>query len=166
MNSAEWAMASGVVPSVRDTRAITLRTVSAMWVGCRRVPWKALLTMVASNSSAMGLMPRSAAVLACSSTTALAPMPRMRPWRRASNGRAVSSTTSFVLAAPAAMKPPPIQRMRFSLVTLSALTTMTRLQRPTRIQSWAMATPWVADAHAAFTAVFGPRAPSSWASWL
>ena len=87
------------------------------------------------------------------------------PWRLRSNGSAASSTASSVAAAPEARNPAPIQSSRVSLVTSSAATTTTRSHLPARIQSSAIATAWVVLAHAAFTWVFGPRAPMYCANW-
>ncbi len=106
-----------------------------------------------------GSRPRSRAAARSSTTTAAAPMPTIMPWRRRSKGSAASSTTSSVAAAPVARKPVPIQGSIVSLVTSSAAMTMTRSQRPNRIQSSARATAWVVLAHAALTWVLGPRAP-------
>ena len=65
-------------------------------------------------------------------------MPRIIPWRRRSKGSAASSTTSSVAAAPEARKPAPIQPSSVSDVASSAATTITRRQRPARIQSSAI----------------------------
>ena len=76
-------------------------------------------------------------------------MPRTSPWRRRSKGRAASSARSSVAAAPLAKKPDPIHSIILSLVTSSAVTQMTRLQRPALIQSWARERAWVPEAQAA-----------------
>ena len=68
-------------------------------------------------------------------------------------------------AAPEARNPAPIQGSSSSEVASSAATTITRRQRPARIQSSAIATAWVVLAQAELTWVFGPRAPISSASW-
>ena len=107
----------------------------------------------------MGWRPRSRAASADSTTIAAAPIPMIMPCRRRSNGVAASSTTSSVAAAPEARKPAATHGSRFSLVTSSAATTITRRHRPARIQSWANAIAWVVLAHAALICVFGPRAP-------
>ena len=51
------------------------------------------------------------------------------------------------------------------MVTSSAPRTTTRRQRPARIQSSASAKACVVLAQAAFTWVFGPRAPTYSANW-
>ena len=66
--------------------------------------------------------------------------------------------------APAAAKPDPIQVIISSLVESSALTTMTRSQRPVANQSSAMEIAEGVDAQALLIAVFGPRAPIDWAN--
>ena len=105
--------------------------------------------------------PRSRAASADSTTSAAAPMPTIMPWRRRSNGVAASSTLASVAAAPLARKPLVIHGISASPVASSAATTMTRRQRPARIQSSASASACVVDAQAALTCVFGPRAPIS-----
>ena len=86
-------------------------------------------------------------------------MPRIIPCRRWSNGVAASSTTSSVAAAPEARNPDASHGSRASELASSADTTITRRQRPARIQSSASAVAWVVLAQAALTCVFGPRAP-------
>ncbi|TPW19582.1 MAG: hypothetical protein FD126_2542 [Elusimicrobia bacterium] len=92
-------------------------------------------------------------------------MPMIMPLRRRSKGRAASLTTSLVVAAPEAKKPVPSHDIMLGLVTSSAETTSTRLQRPVRIQSSAMPTAWVVEAQAALTWVQGPLARMNWAVW-
>ena len=136
-----------------------------MWAASRRVPWKAELEMRVPSSSATGTMPRARTSAARSITSPTAPMPRIMPWRRRSNGSAASSTLAVVVAAPAARKPEPIHSKRVSFVTSSAPMTITRSARPSRIQSSATASPCVVLAHAALSWVFGPRAPMNCANW-
>ena len=107
----------------------------------------------------MGWTPRRSADAAASTTIAAAPMPRIMPWRRRSNGTAASATMSSVAAAPEARNPAPIHSSSRSLVTSSPDTITTRSQRPARIQSSATATACVVLAQAELTCVFGPRAP-------
>ena len=123
------------------------------------MPWKALLAVTAERTSQMGATPRSRAAEALSTTRAAAPMPTSIPCRRRSKGRAASSSTASVAAAPEARKPAPIHCMRRSELAASAETTITRRQRPARIQSSARPMAWVVLAQAALTCVFGPRAP-------
>ena len=124
-----------------------------------RVPWKALFAVTVPSTSQIGCRPRSRAASADSTTRAAAPIPRIIPCRRWSNGMAASSTTSSVAAAPEARNPDPSHGSSASEVASSADTTTTRRQRPARIQSSASATACVVLAHAALTCVFGPRAP-------
>ncbi len=126
-----------------------------------RVPWNALLAVTALSTSQMGRSPRSSAASALSTTSAAAPIPMIMPCRRRSNGMAASSITSSVAAAPLARKPAPNHSIRRSDVMSSAEITITRRQRPARIQSSATATAWVVLAHAALSCVLGPRAPIS-----
>ena len=86
-------------------------------------------------------------------------MPRIIPCRRWSNGVAASSTMSSVAAAPDARNPDPSQGSSASELASSADTTITRRQRPARIQSSASVVACVVLAHAALTCVLGPRAP-------
>ena len=130
-----------------------------------REPWNALLAVTAPSTSQIGVTPRSRAAAALSTTMPAAPMPRIIPWRRRSNGSAASSTNSSVAAAPEARKPEPTHGSSVSEVTSSAATITTRRQRPARIQSSAIETACVVLAHAALICVFGPRAPISSASW-
>ena len=109
--------------------------------------------------------PRCAAASADSTTMEAAPIPRIIPWRRRSNGVAASSTESSVAAAPEARKPEATQGRSRSVVTSSAETTTTRRQRPARIQSSAREIAWVVLAHAALICVLGPRAPMISANW-
>ena len=136
-----------------------------MWETSRRVPWKALLAVTAERTRQAGVMPRSRAASALSTTRPTAPMPMSIPWRRRSNGRAASSTFSSRAAAPEATKPAPIHSMRWSDVASSAPMTRTRRARPARIQSSAIEIACVVEEQAALTCVFGPRAPMSSANW-
>ena len=121
---------AGAISSRRAPRASAWATTdsmtSPMWSTSSRVPWKALLAVTAPSTSQIGRMPRWRAAPALSTTIAAAPMPRIIPWRRRSNGTAASSTSSSVAAAPDARKPAPIQPSRLSDVTSSAATTTTR----------------------------------------
>ena len=83
----------------------------------------------------------------------------MRPLRRASNGKAASSTTEDVEAAPLAAKPEPIHGSAVDEVTLSAVVIITRSQRPVDNQSSATANADAPEAHALLVCIFGPRAP-------
>ena len=125
------------------------------------MPWKALLAVTAARISQIGRMPRSRAAAADSTTRAAAPEPMIIPCLRRSKGRAASSTTASVAAAPLARNPDPTQGSRVSEATSSAETTTTRRQRPALIQSSATHSAWEVLAQAAFTCVFGPRAPMS-----
>ena len=101
----------------------------------RRVPWKALLAVAVASTSQIGVIARSRAAAALSTTIAAAPIPSSIPCRRRSNGSAASSTTSSVAAAPEARKPDPTHGSSCSEVTSSAAITITRRARPARIQS-------------------------------
>ena len=85
-------------------------------------------------------------------------MPTIIPLRRRSNGSAALVTSPSVVAAPDAKKAVKIHSDTLSFVISSAPITMTRLQRPSRIQSCATATACAVDAQAELMAVAGPRA--------
>ena len=136
-----------------------LSTVSATWSTSNRVPWKAEFAVVAPSNSAIGCTPRSSASEFRSTTNAAAPIPRMRPFLRRSNGSAVSSTTLLVAAAPDAAKPPPIHSHKSSPVTSSADMMTTRSTLSAFSQSSATPKAAVAEAHARLMMVFGPRMP-------
>ena len=160
-----WEMntIAGAISSREAPRASAWATTDSMtlpmWSTSSRVPWNALLAVTAPSNSQIGRMPRWRAEPGVSTTIAAAPMPRIIPWRRRSNGTAASSTSASVAAAPDARKPEPIQPSSTSDVTSSAAMMTTRSHRPARIQSSASAMAWVVLAHAALTWVFGPRAP-------
>ena len=124
-----------------------------------REPWNAEFAVTVASTSQIGARPRSAAASLDSTTSAAAPEPTIMPCRRASNGVAASSTTSSVAAAPEARNPEATHGSSRSLETASAAMTTTRRQRPERIQSSAIETACVVDAHAALIWVLGPRAP-------
>ena len=138
---------------------------SQMCCTSRREPWKALFAVTVARASAIGCRPRSRAASADSTTKDAAPAPTTMPWRRRSNGVAASSTRSSVAAAPEARKPAVTHGIRWVPVASSAETTTTRRHRPARIQSSASESACVALAQAAFTWVFGPRAPMISANW-
>ena len=146
-------------PHWRSIEETKLSTVSATWSTSSRVPWKAELAVVAPRSSAIGCTPRSCASEFLSITNAAAPIPRIRPLRRRSNGSAVSSTTLLVAAAPEAAKPPPIHSHMSSPVTSSAEMMTTRSTRSQFNQSSATPNAAVAEAQARLMIVFGPRIP-------
>ena len=161
----ETKTVSGAIAARVTPRASACRTTSSMtppmWLTSSRDPWNALLAVTAPSTSQIGVTPRSRAAAALSTTMPIAPIPRIIPWRRTSNGSAASSTTSSVAAAPDARKPEPTQGISVSEVTSSAATTSTRRQRPARIQSSASEIACVVLAHAELIWVFGPRAPIS-----
>jgi hypothetical protein len=136
-----------------------------MCLTSRRDPWKALLATTVPSTWQIGRMPRSRAESALSSTRADAPIPTISPWRRRSNGIASSSTTSPVAADPEARKPEPNHPNRLSEVMSSAERTITRRQRPVRIQSLAIPRACVPLEQAPLVDVFGPRAPMYSANW-
>ena len=107
----------------------------------------------------MGCTPRCCASEWRSTTKAAAPMPRINPFLRRSNGKAVSSTTLLVAAAPEAAKPPAIHSHRSSPVTSSPLMMTTRSTRPASSQSSATPNAAVAVAQARLIVVLGPRMP-------
>ena len=74
-------------------------------------------------------------------------------------------TSASVVAAPEARKAVKIHSDTLSLVISSALMTMTRLQRPSLIQSCATAMACAVEAQAALMAVAGPRARIHWQKW-
>ena len=164
MKRAFFAISPGLTPSALLASCTRAVNSLEMCSTSSRVPWNAELTKRDARSSAIGVIPRSAAASGVSKTNPTAPMPMIMPWRRRSNGRAASSTFLVVVAAPEARKPDPIHSIRLSEVASSAPKTITRLQRPNRIQSWASEMPCVVDAHAALTCVFGPLAPMNWAN--
>ena len=104
------------------------------------MPWKAEFAVIEPTTSQIGVIARSRAASALSTTRPAAPMPMSRPCRRSSKGSAAFSTTSSVAAAPEARKPAPIQPIIVSEEASSAATMITRWQRPARIQSSARAT--------------------------
>ena len=87
-------------------------------------------------------------------------MPRINPFLLLSKGRAVSSTTLWVDAAPLAANPEPIHSHKSSPVTSSAemITTLSHLS----FDSQSSATPnaAVAEAHARLIVVLGPLIPT------
>ena len=111
----------------------------AMWLTSIRVTWKPLLAISAFNNLANGFMPRFATSASSSTMSETAPIPTIIPLRRRSNGKAAFVTSPSVLAAPEARKAVKIHSATLSLLISSALITITRLQRPNLIQSWAMA---------------------------
>ncbi len=159
INTVCGAIAYRFKPKRRSAEVTRLFITRLMCSTSRRVPWKALLLVSLLSNSTMPRIPRSRTASSLSTTRAQAPMPKIVPCRRLSKGKAAWSTRSSVVAAPTARKPAPTQSIRLSPVTLSAPMTITRRQRPLRIQSSAIATPCAVDAHAALTCVFGPRAP-------
>ena len=164
MNMSWGAMACRSMPQRSASRTAVSMT-PQMCSTSRRVPWNALFAKTVDSNWAIGWTPRSRAASADSRTTAAAPEPMIMPCRRRSNGRAASSTRASVAAAPVAMNPVPIHGMRLSLLTSSAETTITRRQRPERIQSSATPMAWVVLAQAALSCVLGPRAPMISANW-
>ena len=68
-----------------------------------------------------------------------------------------------MLAAPSARKPEAIQGLWVSEVEDSPPITITRSQRPVRIQSSATPMAWVVDAQAPLMSMLGPLALISWA---
>ena len=84
------------------------------------------------------------------------------PLRRRSKGKAAFVTSASVVAAPEAKNAVKIHSLTLSLVMSSALITITRLQRPSLIQSCATEIACAVEAHAALIAVAGPRARIHW----
>ena len=132
----------------------------------RRVGWNALLAISAPSSSTYGMMPRSFASSRRSNTKPAPPIPRSMPWRRASKGKATSSTILPIAWAPAPANPEPIQGISVSEVESSPLTIITLSHRPLAIQSSAIAKAAGVDAQALFIAKLGPLAPIHDANWL
>ena len=124
------------------------------------VPWNAELAIRVPRSSEIGWTPLFSASLFFSITKAAAPIPKISPLRRLSNGKAVSSTTFPVAAAPEAAKPLPIHSHRESPVTSSPEITITRSQRSFANQSSATPNAAVVEAQARLIVVFGPRIPT------
>ena len=89
-------------------------------------------------------------------------MPTIMPLRRRSKGKAALVTSPSVVAAPDAKKAVKIHSDTLSLVMSSAPITITRLQRPSLIQSLARATACAVDAQAELMASAGPRARIHW----
>ena len=117
------------------------------------------------SSLASGFMPRLATSVSSSTTKETAPIPTIMPLRRRSKGKAALVTSASVVAAPEARKAVKIHSDTLSLVISSALMTMTRLQRPSLIQSCATAMACAVEAQAALMAVAGPRARIHWQKW-
>ena len=133
-----------------------------MWFTSMRVTWKPLLAISAFKSLAKGFIPRLVTSVSSSTIKDTAPIPTIIPLRRRSNGKAALVTSPSVVAAPEAKKAVKIHSDTLSLLISSALITMTRLQRPNLIQSWAIAIAWAVEAQAALMAVAGPRARIHW----
>jgi len=155
------ALETGIVPPVPNFKDADPELGSLNLSKGGEHPVYYALRLAAGFGSQIGWRPRSAAASAASTTMAAAPIPMIMPWRRRSKGIAASATRSSVAAAPLARNPLVTQGSSSSLVTSSAETITTRRHRPTRIQSWATDTACVVLAHAAFSCVFGPRAPIS-----
>ena len=134
----------------------------ATWPTSKRVTWKPLFEISVSSSLASGFMPRLATSLSSSTIKDTAPIPTIIPLRRRSNGKAAFATSPCVVAAPEAKKAVKIHSLTLSFVMSSALITITRLQRPTRIQSCATEIACAVEAQAALIAVAGPRARIHW----
>ncbi len=107
-------------------------------------------------------MPRLVTSLSSSTIKDTAPIPTIIPLRRRSNGKAALVTSASVVAAPEARNAVKIHSFTLSFVMSSALMTMTRLQRPIRIQSCATEMACAVEAQAALIAVAGPRARIHW----
>ncbi len=95
---------------------------------------------------------------------AAAPIPRMRPFLRWSNGKAASSTSDEVEAAPLAANPAPIHSHKSGPVTSSLLMTTTLSQRPVSSQSSATVKAAAVEAQARLIVLFGPLIPVNWAN--
>ena len=165
MNTSCLAMSERFKPksfSARDTRSFIT---CATWATSRRVTWKPLLRISVESTLASGFIPRLATSLSSSTTKDTAPIPTIIPFLRRSKGRAALVTSASVVAAPEARKAVKIHSDTLSLVISSALMTMTRLQRPSLIQSCAMATAWAVEAQAALIEVAGPLARIHWQKW-
>ena len=134
-------------------------TVSATWSISSLVPWKAELAVFVPSNSAIGCTPRSRACERLSTTNAAAPIPIIRPFLLLSKGKAASSTTLLVEAAPDEAKPLPNHSHVSSPVISSAdrITTLSTLSLLS--QSSATLNAAVAEAQATLIVVFGPRIP-------
>ena len=144
--------------ALETKRFITLAT----WPTSKRVTWKPLLEISVASSLANGFIPRFWTSLSSSTIKDTAPMPTIIPLRRRSKGKAALVTSASVVAAPEAKKAVKIHSLTLSLVISSALMTITRLQRPKRIQSCATEMACAVEAQAALIAVAGPRARIHW----
>ena len=138
---------------------VTKRSITwATWPTSKRVTWKPLLAISVERSLASGFIPRLATSLSSSTTKETAPIPTIIPLRRRAKGKAAFVTSPSVVAAPEAKNAVKIHSETLSLVISSALITITRLQRPSLIQSFAIEIAWAVEAQAALMAVAGPRA--------